>query len=95
MAAIGMERLKTNAFQFDMYAFPGSARKLILLTNVAKIDMPTIHDGNFPPPDVKWSDVLLFQKKLAPNITFPNVIIIKTMRSSTGSFMSYVLIVLE
>jgi hypothetical protein len=95
MAAMGMAKLKTSAFQFDMYAFPGNARKLMLLTKVANIDIPTTHDGNFPPPDVNWSVVLFRKKKLAPKITFPNVIIIKTMRSITGKFMNYVLIFLE
>ncbi len=48
-----MERLKTNAFQFDEYAFPGKAKKLMLLTNVAKIDIPTTQAGSLPPPEVK------------------------------------------
>jgi hypothetical protein len=48
--AIGMERLNTNAFQLDRNAIPGSARKLMLLTNVAKIDSPITHAGKVPDP---------------------------------------------
>jgi len=50
--ANGIERLKTNAFQFVAYALPGNPRKLILLTKVAKIDKPTTHAGNLLPPAV-------------------------------------------
>jgi hypothetical protein len=50
--ASGIDKLKTKAFQFDIYAFPGKARKLMLLTKVANIDKPTTHGGNFLPPEV-------------------------------------------
>ena len=49
---MGIAKLKVKAFQFEMYAFPGKAKKLMLLTNVAKIDIPTTHEGKVPPPEV-------------------------------------------
>lgn len=79
--------LNTKAFQFDIYALPGSARKLMLLTNVAKIDMPTTHAGNFPPPEVNCTEVLFLKKKLAPKSTFPSVSTINTIRSGSVSFI--------
>ena len=51
-AVNGRERLNTKAFQFVIYAFPGNARKLMLLTKVAKMDIPTAHAGNFLPAEV-------------------------------------------
>jgi hypothetical protein len=56
--ATGIEKLNTNAFQLDEYALPGRAKKLILLTKVAKIDIPTAHAGRLPPPDVNCPEVL-------------------------------------
>ena len=85
--AKGIERLKTNAFQSDEYAFPGKARKLMLLTNVANIDIPTTQAGSFLPPVVNCSDVLFFRKKLAPNSTFPKVSTKNTMRSTGEKFI--------
>jgi len=52
MDAMGIEKLKTRAFQLLIYALPGKAKKLMLLTKVAKIDMPTTQAGSFPPPAV-------------------------------------------
>jgi hypothetical protein len=69
-------------------AFPGRARKLILLTNVANIDMPTTHAGRLPPPEVNCPDVLFLKKKLAPKRTFPKVIRRKTTRSNVGNCIS-------
>jgi hypothetical protein len=82
-----MERLKTKAFQSLKYALPGRARKLILLTKVAKIDIPTAHDGIDLPPVVNWSDVLFLKKKLAPNNITPEIRIKKMIASSKGNFM--------
>jgi hypothetical protein len=84
-----MERLKTNAFQFAAYAFPGKARKLMLLTNVAKIDIPTTQAGIFPPPVVNCMDVLFLKMKLTPKATFPMIRIKKTIASSKESFINH------
>jgi len=82
-----MERLKTKAFQFVAYAFPGKARKLMLLTNVAKIDIPTTQAGILPPPVVNCTDVLFLKKNEAPKATFPNTRIKNTIASSKESFI--------
>ena len=66
LEAMGIERLNTKAFQLVIYAFPGRARKLMLLTNVANIDIPTTQAGILPLPDVNCDDVLFLKKKLAP-----------------------------
>ncbi len=42
---------------------PGRARKLMLLTKVAKIDMVITHPGMFRLPRVKAPEVLFFLKK--------------------------------
>jgi hypothetical protein len=86
-AASGMERLKTNAFQSEENAFPGSARKLMLLTKVAKIDIPTTHEGSCLPPEVNCSSDLFLKKKLIPRKIFPKVSIKKTVRSTSESFI--------
>jgi hypothetical protein len=83
--ANGIDRLKTKAFQSDIYAFPGSARKLMLLTKVAKIDMPTTQDGSFLPPEVNCSEDLFLKKKLAPKTTLPMIRVMNTIISSKGS----------
>jgi hypothetical protein len=59
----------------------------MLLTKVAKMDIPTTHDGILPPPAVNWSDVRFLEKKLAPRSTFPKVRTTKTSRSRKGSFI--------
>lgn len=56
ITAMGIDRLNTKPFQLVWYALPGSARKLILLTKVAKMDMPTTQEGMVPPPEVNESD---------------------------------------
>ena len=61
MAATGMERLNTKAFQFDRKALPGRARYDMLLTNVANIDMLTTHGGSLLLPRVKAVEVLFFR----------------------------------
>lgn len=58
--AIGMDRLNTNAFQLDRNAIPGKAKKLMLLTKVAKIDNPITQAGNVPDPVEKSAEVLSF-----------------------------------
>lgn len=58
--ATGIDRLKTKEFQSDKKAAPGKARKLILLTNVAKIDKPITQAGKVPEPVEKSLDVLSF-----------------------------------
>jgi hypothetical protein len=87
IAAKGIERLKTNAFQLVIYALPGKARKLMLLTNVAKIDIPTTHAGSFLPPEVYCSVLLFLNIKRAPTTTLPSVSTEKTMMSGSESFM--------
>lgn len=66
---------------------PGRARKLILLTKVAKIDIPTAHEGILPPPVVNWSEVLFLKKNEAPKITFPIMREKKITASSKVSFI--------
>jgi hypothetical protein len=60
----------------------------MLLTKVAKMDIPTTQAGRFPPPEVNCPDVLFLKKKLAPKITFPNVIRMNTTRSNVGNCIS-------
>jgi len=62
-----------------MYAFPGKARKLMLLTYVAKIDIPTTHAESFPPAEVYSFEFLLLEKKEHPKIIVPIIKIRKTM----------------
>ena len=87
MAVIGIERLKTKAFQFDVYALPGSPKKLMLLKKAANSENPTIQPGILPPPEVNCEEVLFLKKKLAPNITLPRVSTRKTIRSRTDNFI--------
>ena len=58
--ATGIDKLKTKAFQLELNAFPGKAKKLILLTKVAKIDIVTTHPGMALFPSVNASDDLFF-----------------------------------
>ena len=55
------ERLNTNLFQLPIYELPGSARKLILLRYVAKIDKPQTHPGKERLAAVKPSVERLFR----------------------------------
>jgi hypothetical protein len=71
MAATGMERLNTKAFQLPWKEFPGRARKLMLLTNVANIDMVSTHRGMDWLPRVKADEVLFFLKKDPPKRVMP------------------------
>lgn len=48
--ATGIDKLNTNEFQLERKAAPGSAKKLMLLTNVANMESPIAHAGNVPPP---------------------------------------------
>ena len=60
--AKGIERLKTSWFQLPAYAPPGSPRKDMLLTNVAKMDIPTTHVGRSPSAFVKAEAPVLLLK---------------------------------
>lgn len=56
-----MDKLKANAFQLELNAFPGKAKKLMLLTKVAKIDIVTTQPGMALFPSVKAADDLFFR----------------------------------
>ena len=78
--ATGMERLKTNGFQLPLYASPGRPRKLMLLTNVANIDIPTTQDGKDPDAAVNEAAFLrLLNQKLQPNRATPSTNTAKTI----------------
>jgi len=85
--AMGIDKLKAKAFQFDWNALPGKARKLILLTKVAKMDIPTAQVGISPPPEVNCSELLFLKKKLHPNSTMPAIYTRNITRSIIGSFI--------
>jgi hypothetical protein len=68
-----MERLKTNPFQLPEKAFPGNAKKLMLLTKVAKIDIPMAQAGSRPPPVVKSLEVRFRNEKETPNQMIANM----------------------
>ena len=68
--AIGMVKLKISWFQLPVYDPPGSPRKLIELTKVAKMDIPTTQVGTLPSALVKAeAPELLLRKKLQPKST--------------------------
>ena len=48
MVAKGIEMLNTKGLQLPLKASPGRPKKLILLTKVAKILIPTTHEGRLP-----------------------------------------------
>ena len=50
---MGMVRAKVIWYQFPAYELPGMPRKLIELTNVAKMDIPTTQVGIAPSAFVK------------------------------------------
>ena len=52
---------------------PGRARKEMLLTKVAKMDMLITHPGIFRFPRVKAPELLFFLKKEAPNRVTPAI----------------------
>ena len=64
--ASGIENANTAAFQFSLYATPGFARKLMLLTYEPKIDSPTAQAGRLRPAAMNWSLVFVFRKKPMP-----------------------------
>ncbi|MPM54953.1 hypothetical protein SDC9_101736 [bioreactor metagenome] len=84
-----MDRLNTNEFQFPVYALPGSARKLMLLTYVAKIDIPTTNPDIPFPAVIKSPAVLFFRKNELPNSTVPRVKTRKITISITVNCIKY------
>ena len=70
---MGKVRLNTKAFQFDCKAIPGKAKKLILLTKVAKIDMDITHLGIALLPSVNAEVFLFFRKNEAPKKVMPSI----------------------
>ena len=68
--ARGIVRLKINWFQLPEYDPPGRPRKLMELTKVAKMDIPTTQVGTLPSALVKAeAPELLLRKKLQPKST--------------------------
>jgi hypothetical protein len=62
-------------------AFPGKAKKLMLLTKVAKIDIPIAQEGRRPPPVVKSLAVRFRNEKETPKPITAARYIPKTRRS--------------
>ena len=58
----------------------------MLLTKVAKIDMPIAHAGSLPPPVVKSEALRFLKEKEIPNPTIASIYTKKMAKSKIGMF---------
>jgi len=63
IAATGRVREKTKTSQLKLYAWPGYAKKVMLLTKVPSMESPTAQLGSLPSAIMNPEEVLLFLRK--------------------------------